>query len=104
MKCGENEDHGHYLKCKKIINKPISEQLKEGIRTWLRKSLCEESMVKIMMTMISKYQLGETKLDGIMKEVEHTKYRKFVEQQNKIGLKNFLKCYISSELKKNTTR
>ena len=100
MKCGENEDHGHYLKCKKIINKPISEQLKEGIRTWLRKSLCEESMVKIIMTMISKYQLGETKLDGIMKEVEHTKYRKFVEQQNKIGLKNFLKCYISRELKK----
>ena len=99
MKCGEPEEHGHYSKCKKIINQPLPIQLRKSIRTWLEKTLCEENLMRLIMTIIVYYQKGELKLDGILNEVKDTKYEKFIEEQNKIGWDNFLKGFISIELK-----
>ena len=98
MGCGEDENHRHYMVCKEIITQTISERLKDGIKIWLKKTLCRNEFIRVIMAIIEGYQGDNLNIKNILSEVDSEKCKEFLHEQDRIGWDNFFKGFISKKL------
>ena len=98
MGCGKNETHRHYMKCNKIVNQTISKQMRNGIKIWMEKTMCESDLIRLLLAIIEDHQKDKLNIQNIREEIENKQYKKFIDEQSRIGWDNFFKGFISREL------
>ena len=77
MGCGKNETHRHYMKCNKIVNQTISKQMRNGIKIWMEKTMCESDLIRLLLAIIEDHQKDKLNIQNIREEIENKQYKKF---------------------------